>query len=189
MTLQYFSDKFASALTYSDYLQTGTEEQRRRWQQVHDAAQLTDSQSTLLRGFVRQMNLLIISGIWCGDCVQQCPLIARIAEVNPQKIALRLLDRDQHRDLIDAFHINGGDRVPVVLFLAEDFEFCSAYGDRTINRYRAFAKKYLGPACPTGIVSPDQDELTATLTDWLTEIERIQLMLRISPRLRQKHGD
>ena len=70
------------------------------------------------------MNLLIISGIWCGDCVQQCPLIARIAETNPEKISLRLLDRDQHRDLIESFRLNAGDRVPIVLFLAEDFEFC-----------------------------------------------------------------
>src|SRR5580704_11261702 len=164
---QYFSDKFSAALSYPDYLQTGTDEQRRSWQQVYDAAKLTDAQFTLLHGFVRQMNVLIISGIWCGDCVQQCPLIARIAEANPQKIALRLLDRDQHRDLIDAFRVNGGDRVPVVLFLAEDFEFCSAYGDRTINRYRAIAQRQLGPSCPTGIVGPDADELTATLADWL----------------------
>jgi thiol-disulfide isomerase/thioredoxin len=135
------------------------------------------------------MNLLIISGMWCGDCVQQCPLIARIAEANPEKISLRLLDRDQHRDLIESFRVNAGDRVPIVLFLSEDFEFCSAYGERTINRYRAFAQRYLGPACPTGIVAPDKDELSATLADWLTEIERIQLMLRLSPRLRQKHAD
>ena len=85
--------------------------------------------------------------------------------------------------------INGGDRVPVTLFLAEDFEFCSAFGDRSLSRYRALARKQLGAACPTGIGGPDTDELTATLQDWLDEFERIQLMLRISPRLRQKHGD
>lgn len=189
MTPSYFSDKFATALNYADYLRTDTDEHRRRWQQVYDAAHLTDAQQKLLAGFVRPMNLLIISGIWCGDCVQQCPLIARIAEANTAKISLRLLDRDQHRDLIEAFRVNAGDRVPVVLFLAEDFEFCAAYGDRTINRYRALAQRQLGPACPTGIVGPDKDELNATLADWLGEIERVQLMLRLSPRLRQKRGD
>lgn len=189
MDAQYFSKKFTAGLTYSEYLQTGTEEQRRRWQQVYDAAQITEPQQNLLNGFQRQINLLIISGIWCGDCVQQCPLIARIAEACPKKIYLRLVDRDQHRDLAEQFRLNGGDRVPVVLFLSEDFEFCSAYGDRTLNRYRAFAKKYLGPACPTGITGPDTDELTATMSDWVAEIERVQLMLRISPRLRQKHND
>jgi thiol-disulfide isomerase/thioredoxin len=189
MTPPYFSDHFATALSYSDYLQTGTDEQRRRWQQVYDAAALTDSQKNLIATFTRPMNLLIISGIWCGDCVQQCPLIARIAEANPQSIALRFVDRDQHRDLIDRFRINAGDRVPVALFLSEDFELCSAYGERTLSRYRALAAKYLGPACATGIVAPDQTELEATLADWLTEVERIQLMLRLSPRLRQLHGD
>jgi thiol-disulfide isomerase/thioredoxin len=184
-----FKSKFGSALPYEKYVQTGTDEQKRRWQQVYDAAKLTDAQKNLIGGFVRQMNVLIISGIWCGDCVQQCPLIERIAEVNPAKISLRLVDRDQHRDLAEAFRVNAGDRVPVALMLSEDFELCSAYGDRTINRYRAFAQRYLGPACPTGIVSPDKEELNATLADWLVEIERVQLMLRLSPRLRQKYAD
>ena len=189
MTADFFSAKFAAALPYDRYVQTGTEEHRRRWRQVYDAAMLTEAQRQLLAGFVRPMNLLVISGIWCGDCVQQCPLLARAAEANPAKISLRLVDRDQHRDLMEAFRVNAGDRVPIALFLAEDFEFCAAYGDRTINRYRAFAHRRLGPACPTGIVAPDREELNATLADWLVEIERVQLMLRLSARLRQKHGD
>jgi hypothetical protein len=31
--------------------------------------------------------------------------------------------------------------------------------------------------------------MAATVQDWLDEIERVQLMLRLSGRLRQKHGD
>ena len=189
MTSKFFSDKFSAALSYDAYLQTGTDEQRRRWQQIYDAARLTDAQQNLVKGFVRQMNLLIVSGIWCGDCVQQCPLIARIAEANPEKISLRIVDRDQNRDLAEPFRMNGGDRIPVLIFLAEDFEFCGMYGERTIARYRAIAHRSLGPACPTGIVAPDKEEMAATLGDWLTEIERVQLMLRLSPRLRQKYGD
>jgi hypothetical protein len=189
MNATYFKDKFAIALPYDRYLETGTDEQRRRWKQVYDVAKLSDSQKNLVGGFVRQMNLLIVSGIWCGDCVQQCPLIAKIAEGNPDKISLRIVDRDQHRDLAEAFRLNAGDRVPVTIFLAEDFEFCGAFGDRTINRYRALAQRQLGASCPTGIVGPDKEELNATLADWLAEIERVQLMLRLSSRLRQTHGD
>ena len=37
--------------------------------------------------------------------------------------------------------------------------------------------------------TPDKDELEATLADWLNEVERVQLMLRLTPRLRQKHQD
>jgi thiol-disulfide isomerase/thioredoxin len=189
MKASYLSDQFASALPYDRYVQTGTDEQQRRWKQVYDAARLADAQKQVVDGFVRELKILIVSGIWCGDCVQQCPLIQRIAETNADKIDLRLVERDQNRDLVEQVRMNAGDRVPVVLLLSEDYEWCATAGDRTINRYRALALRKLGIACPTGIVAPDKDELDATLADWLSEVERVQLMLRLTPRLRQKHQD
>jgi len=185
----YLNDKFAAGLSYARYLQTGSEEQQRRWTQVCDAAHLTDAQRQLLTGFVREMKILIFSGIWCGDCVQQCPLIYRIAEANPAKIDLRFVERPKESELVPELRINAGSRVPVVEFLSEDNEWCATAGDRTINRYRAIARAKLGPLCPTGIVAPDKDELDATLADWLNEVERVQLMLRLTPRLRQKYQD
>ena len=189
MNASYLAEQFAAALPYDRYVRSGTEEQQRRWRQVHDAAHLTDPQRQLLGGFVRDMKILVVSGVWCGDCVQQCPLLQRCAEGAATKIDLRFVDRDEHRDLTDRVRINGGDRVPVALFLAEDHELCAIFGDRTLQRYRALAARQLGPSCPTGIVAPDTDEMAATLQDWLDEIERVQLMLRLSARLRQKHGD
>jgi len=185
----YLVDKFASGLAYARYLQIGTEEQQRRWTQVYDAAHLSDAQKQLLAGFVREMKILIFSGIWCGDCVQQCPLIYRIAEANPAKIDLRFVERPKESELLPELRINAGSRVPVVVFLSEDNEWCATAGDRTINRYRALARAKLGPLCPTGIVAPDKDELDDTLADWLNEVERVQLMLRLTPRLRQKYQD
>ena len=185
----YFSDNFSSGLPYGSYLQAGTEEQQRRWTQVYDAAHLTDTQMQLVAGFVREMKILIFSGIWCGDCVQQCPLIWRIAEANPGKIDLRFVERPKESELDAPVRINAGSRVPVVVFLSEDNEWCATAGDRTINRYRALARARLGPMCPTGIVAPEKDELDATLGDWLNEVERVQLMLRLTPRLRQKYQD
>jgi thiol-disulfide isomerase/thioredoxin len=189
MQASYLAEKFAAAAPYDRYVQSGTEEQQRRWRQVYDAARLMDAQRPLLAGFVREMKILVVSGIWCGDCVQQCPLLRRIAGGAPGKIDLRFVDRDVHRDLTERVRINGGDRVPVALLLAEDHELCSVFGDRTLRRYRAIAVRQLGPSCPTGILPPDKDEMAATLQDWLDEVERVQLMLRLSARLRQKHGD
>jgi thiol-disulfide isomerase/thioredoxin len=188
MNPPHLSDKFATALPYDRYVATGTDEQQRRWKAFSERVRLTDAQRELVAGFVREMKVLVISGIWCGDCVQQCPLLEHVARENRGKIDLRFLDRDQNRDLTERFRINGGDRVPVALFMAEDFELCSAHGDRTLRRYRALARKQLGAACPTGIGGPDPDEVAATLQDWVDEFERVQLMLRLSARLRQKHG-
>jgi thiol-disulfide isomerase/thioredoxin len=189
MDATLLSTKFESALPYDRYVQTGTDEQQRRWRQVYEVAALTPSQQQLVGGFAREMKVLVVSGIWCGDCVQQVPLLQRIAEGNAARLDLRIVDRDAHRDLADQLRINGGDRVPVALFLSEDFEFCAAYGERSLHRYRALARMQLGAACPIGIAPPDADEVAATLQDWLNEFERIQLMLRLSPRLRRKHDD
>jgi hypothetical protein len=185
----YLSDQFASGLPYDRYVQTGTDEQRRRWIQAYDAARLTDAQKQLVGGFVREMKILIFSGIWCGDCVEQCPLIQRIAQVNTGKIDLRFVERPKDCELVPDLRINGGSRVPVVMFLSEDNEWCATAGDRTINRYRALALRKLGPLCPTGIVAPDREEVDATLGDWVNEVERVQLMLRLTPRFRQKYQD
>lgn len=191
MTLNatFLKDKFEQALPYPQYVLTGTVEQQRRWSNVFDSVSLTQAQARLVRSFQRDMHLLVSSGTWCGDCVQQVPLLQRIAEANPERVRLRILDRDQHRDLAELVRINGGDRVPVVLLLAEDFELCSIFGDRVLSRYRALALRQLGVACETGLVPPDADEQRATLQGWLDEIERVQLMLRLSSRLRMLHND
>ncbi|MDB5327502.1 MAG: hypothetical protein JWM57_3071 [Phycisphaerales bacterium] len=189
MTTDYLRAKFDAALDYNAYLATGTDEHRRRWGDVAAKLKLTDAQRTLLGGFTRKMHLLVVSGIWCGDCVAQCPMLQLIAAANPGAISLKLVDRDVHKDLSDQVKLNGGYRVPTVLFLAEDFELCAIMGDRTLSRYRAIAARQLGPSCPVGIVPPGDDELAATVQDWINEFERVQLMLRVSPRLRQLHGD
>lgn len=186
---QHLFSHFESALPYDRYLRTGTDAQRKRWTQVYDAARLTDAQRELVASFVREMKILIYAGLWCGDCVQQCPLLERIAEAAPGKIDLRFLNRKPEEELEPQLRINRGSRVPVVLFYSEDGGWCGAAGDRTIHRYRALAREHLGAMCRTGLLPPEQDELNATLADWLDEVERIQWMLRLTPRLREIHHD
>jgi len=190
MKASYLAEHFAAGLAYEPYVRTGTEDQQRRWQQVHAAVKLTPDQSRLLGEFTREMRVLVVSGIWCGDCIQQCPIFDHFAaKCAGGHIQLRFVDRDQKRDLSEQLRINAGDRVPVVLFLAEDHELCAIFGDRPLSRYRALAARQLGPSCPLGLTPPDGNELAATTQDWFNEFERVQLMLRLSARLRQKHGD
>lgn len=180
---------FAEAPSYEDFLaQYGTEDQRRRWAAVEARVALTAPQTALLGGFVRRMPVLCIAGAWCGDCVNQVPILRHIAAASPA-VSLRLLDRDARPDLRDALAINGGHRVPVTLFFSEDWQLCSTYGDRVLAFYRQMAQDRLGPSCPTGIVPPGEDLLRQATAEWIGEFERIQLMLRLTGRLREAHGD
>lgn len=184
---QYLRSKHMAGHDYESYLATN-EEKAEKWRAISAQVALPDAGRTLVEGFVREMKVLCVSGIWCGDCVQQGPLLQAIAAAN-DCIDLRWLDRDEHADLAEQVKINAGLRVPVVIFMAEDHEPVSIAGDRSLNRYRAMAAKNLGAACPLpGAPVPDA-ELAATLQDWLDEFERVHLLLRLSGRLRQLHGD
>jgi thiol-disulfide isomerase/thioredoxin len=176
-----------AGLDYEAYLATDPDKAA-NWRTIESQVGLTDEQRSLLAGFTREMKVLCLSGIWCGDCVQQGPLLHRIAEANP-RIDLRWVDRDEHPDLAGQLKINAGLRVPVVVFMAEDHEPVSVAGDRTLSRYRAMATRQLAAACPLPGAPVPPDELAATLQDWLDEFERVHLLLRLSGRLREIHGD
>ncbi|MBX3315901.1 MAG: thioredoxin family protein [Phycisphaeraceae bacterium] len=181
--------KFQSGYAYDDYVASGTPDQQTKWRDFHARVAITPAQRTLLGGFTRQVNILIVSGTWCGDCVQQVPMFDHIERANPGKITLRIVDRDKNLDLAEPLAICSGLRVPTVIFLNEDFDFCSLMGDRSLARYRAIAAAKLGASCPLPGAPVPADEIASTLQDWVNELERVQLMLRLSPKLRERHAD
>lgn len=183
-----YADVFASGLDYASFLaKFGTEDQKRRWAGVHQKVALTDAQRTLIHSFKRTMPVLVLAGAWCGDCVDQCPIFDHIAR-ETSVIEFRYFDRDASPDLATQLRICGGARVPSVLFLSEDFQEVGRYGDRTLARYRQIFEKTTGASCSTGLVT-DLSLLSAVTQEWIDQIERAQLILRTSPRLREKHGD
>jgi len=203
-----FRQAFQHALPYAEFLQKyATEDQRSRWQQVYDATTLTPEQMDLLKSFKRQMHVLCLSGPWCGDCVNACPIFQRIAEQSPL-IDLRFVNRQ--RDFENAkcqckgipscevavakeLSICGAPRVPVLLFLSEDWFECERYGERTLATYREKARKQLagtqGASCPIALQAPEKEIHATNVAEWLTHFERVQWMLLTSPRLIKLHGE
>ncbi len=197
LTPEFLKAKFAAALPYDQYVATGTPDQQANWGRTFERVRLTDAQSRLVKGFTRRVNVLVSSGLWCGDCAHQCPMLARIAQTLPADtsrettagIDLRFTDRDKHADLAERIKICGGNRVPTAVFFSDDYYFVSLLGDKTLARLRAKAAKALGEFCPLPGEELPKDEAAATLQNWLDEFERVHLLLRLSPRLRSAHGD
>ncbi len=188
-TSEAWAAAFAAALPYEAFLERhGTPDQRARWAAFHDRVVLTPAQRALLGGFVRPMPVLVLAGAWCGDCVNQCPIFAHFAAAAPA-IDLRFLDRDARPDIAAHLKVCGGQRVPVAAFFSEDFTPVLFYGDRTLSAYRASAAAQLGASCASGAVAPPPDAVAAVTAEWLDQFERVQLILRLSARLRQLHAD
>lgn len=188
---------FAQALPYAPYLAAAKPHEQANWKAFEDRVKVTPAQTALIASFARRINVLVLSGSWCGDCVQQVPILAKFAAVKPAPASdpqapgldFRLLERDAHPDFASKLTICGGGRVPVVLFLNEDFEFVALAGDRLLSRYRAIAARQLGASCPLPGAPVPADEIASTTADWLNEFERVALLLRVSPKLRTRHAD
>jgi hypothetical protein len=183
--------KFEQGLSYADFIALGDPEGHRPpWDQRYSQIELSPEQDALVKSFTRKMNVLCLSGTWCGDCALQGSALQRVAEANPDCIDLCfILREDKHAELIVKAKINGGFRVPVTWFMAEDFEPVSWFGDRTLSRYRSMARKVLPEKETAAFASPPADPVREVLQEVHDEFERVSLLLRLSARLREKHGD
>ena len=125
-----------------------------------------------------------LAGAWCGHCVSQCPIFDRIAEAAPV-VKVRYVDRDEHADAQKELQINGGDRVPVAVFFSEDGFEVSSYGERTLAKYRSLVSHSAAKLVPVASLKGTDPLQVQVIQDWLDEFERVQWILRLSPRLRR----
>lgn len=180
---------FESSPKYDEYVNTGTPSQQQAWAAFRTGAGLNKAQAELVGSFARQLHVIALTGIWCGDCVQQLPFLDAIEQEAHGKFPVRYADRDEHLELADRLMIAGGRRVPIVLILNEDFDVLSVEGDRTLSRYRAMAERQLGPSCPLPGAPVPTNERDATRQDWVNIAERAHLIARLSTKLRQRYSD
>jgi hypothetical protein len=192
MTPSTLKPEFDRAKPFKDFISRMSLNEQPQWRERYGRLELSTSQHALVVSFARSMNILCLTGPWCGDCALQGAAFARIADASNGKILLRFNPRDEHAmDLISRNRINGGERVPLTWLMAEDFEPCARFGDRTLSRYRSMARKALGDESAKSNVwaAPPADPVREVLQEVLDEVERVQLILRLSPRLREKYND
>jgi hypothetical protein len=183
-----FRAAFQAAVPVAGFMASGKPAHSEKWAAYAARVALSAEQQTRVSSFKRKMHILVVAGMWCGDCARQGPMIASIASAT-SVIDLRFIDNEANVQLRDELRIHGASRVPVVLTLSEDFLEVGRYGDRTLSAYRRKTTQELGDACDAGIVPPSPEELQVEVSEWLDVFERQQLLLRVSPMLRARHGD
>jgi len=179
---------FDQAAEYDEFLEKEDQSHAERWRETMSRLpDLTPEQLERLKGYSRELNVLVYGGIWCGDCVRQGPMLKKIADAIGPQMSLRFIDRAASYELQDELRILGALRVPVIVVLSEDFWEVGRFGDRLLNVYRAKAAREIGRGPGAGVLSPRS--LAAEMSEWVEIFERMQIMLRLSPPLRRRHGD
>lgn len=122
-------ERFQEAPTYHEYF-SGIQKLRELWEARETRSALPDDIRAQVEGLTEPRHLLAITYDGCGDGVDLLPWIARMAEASP-KLELRVLERDEHLDVMDRYLTDGRSRsVPVVIVLDQDFREVGWWGPR-----------------------------------------------------------
>jgi hypothetical protein len=184
----FWRKHFELGKDYNTYLQEGDPSHVSRWlDSMERIPDLEDDDKKRIQGYNRKMNVLVYSGIWCGDCVRQVPLIKKISDVAGELVQVRIVEREMSPELMEELRLVGAYRVPITIFLSENFWEIGRSGDRTLSVYRAKAAREVGYEYVKGILTHRARK--SEMTEWIDMFERMFLMLRLSPPLRKKYRD
>lgn len=115
-----------------------------RWDKT---AKISPETEKAMKSIPISLTWLVITEAWCGDAAQNIPFLAKLADLNPQ-IELKLILRDEHPELMDAYLTDGARSIPKLIILSEDLsEVLGTWGPRPEilqDRQRAYKLDDLG---------------------------------------------
>ncbi|QUL98477.1 MAG: thioredoxin family protein [Candidatus Fermentithermobacillus carboniphilus] len=81
------------------------------------------------------IKILAISEPWCGDCVENLPVVAKLAALYPV-FRLYVFSRDDNLDIMDMYLTDGKRTIPVFVFFDEGGEEIGRFVERPEGAHR-----------------------------------------------------
>ncbi|MCB0561388.1 MAG: thioredoxin family protein [Lewinellaceae bacterium] len=101
-----------------------------RMNRLDKTTRLLEATREQLQHVNRPMIWLTLTEAWCGDAAQIIPVLQKIAEAS-ELVELRLILRDEHPEIMNAFLTNGGRSIPKVILLdAQTLDVLGSWGPR-----------------------------------------------------------
>ena len=123
-----------NGMNFEQYLETMHERDRARWKESYSKVTIPESAAEIISTKTRPINIVVFSADWCGDSRFGVPILAKIADLNPN-IHMYILDRDENIELLKGFTMNGDVRVPTVVITNENFEEIARWVERSALGY------------------------------------------------------
>lgn len=123
-----WKEVFESGRTYADWVQQGdAPDNRRRIEANLHRTELKQDVATRLGALSRRVYIVAIAEDWCGDVVRHVPVLQRMAAMSPN-LAVRYISREQRPDIFVRYLTNGGEAIPIFVFLNDTFTECGNWG-------------------------------------------------------------
>jgi hypothetical protein len=122
-------ERFEQGMTYDAYKAQMTRNQERFVANEQELV-LEPADLAAFKSLPQPLNVLIIAEDWCGDVINNLPILGRIA-AESGKLNLRVFLRDQNLDLIDQYLKQGQFRsIPVFVFFDDQFREIGHFTER-----------------------------------------------------------
>lgn len=99
-----------------------------RMKRIDKQCELHNELKKTIQSITKKYTWILLVESWCGDGAQCVPVIAKMAELNPN-IQLKLILRDENLPTMDAFLSNGSRSIPKLIFLHND-QVIGTWGSR-----------------------------------------------------------
>ncbi|CAN5232291.1 thioredoxin family protein [soil metagenome] len=103
---------------------------QRRMYRVEKTFEISAELAAQIKNGKHKIYWLVLTEHWCGDASQLLPFFNAIAEMSEGKIELKLVYRDQHPELMDAYLTNGTRSIPKLIQLDEHYTVTAFWGPR-----------------------------------------------------------
>jgi hypothetical protein len=113
-------ERFEQGMTYEAYKAQMTRN-RERLEENERTLELSPSDVAFFRDLPQPLNVLVLAEDWCGDVINNLPVVGRLA-AESGKLNVRVFLRDQNLDIMDQYLKDGQFRsIPVFVFFDEEF--------------------------------------------------------------------
>ncbi|HEY7349642.1 MAG TPA: thioredoxin family protein [Ktedonobacterales bacterium] len=135
-------ERFEQGWTYDEFKARMTRNQERFAANERELI-LDPADVAVFKSLPRSLNVLVIAEDWCGDVINNLPILGRLAEESG-KLNLRVFLRDQNADLMDQYLKDGQFRsIPVFAFFDEQFRELGRFIERPASVTERNARKRL----------------------------------------------
>ncbi len=137
-------ERFEQGMTYDAFKAQMTRNQE-RFAENERLVQLSPDDIAAFSQLPQPLNVLVLAEDWCGDVIDNLPVLGRLAEASG-KLNIRVFLRDQNLDLMDQYLNKGEFRsIPVFVFFDDDFKELGHFTERpeSVTARRAEQRKQL----------------------------------------------
>ncbi len=123
-------ERFEQGMTYDEYKAQMTRN-KERFEQTEARFEPDAETVALLRRLPGTINVLVLAEDWCGDVINNLPLLGKLAQASGGKLNLRIFLRDQNDDLMSQYLNQGKFKsIPVFAFFDENMRQIGVFIER-----------------------------------------------------------